>query len=1087
MVVLVVGGPSSADEESAEKPKPLTPEQAADKVLEVLTAKDKKALKALAAAKRPDPWLVADLLGYRGEKTAAIAFSEALSRPDAEALRKYVATIEVDEEATNDHALLANVNAALRARDSAKVVELTTQLPEELDTVVRIRLWRGRGLGLDQLRKPRESYAAHWKSAEAARVIGWLERAGLCFRSAGVSAYQMRDMQKARASFEAWHAMAAELGNDADAGTALGQVALTLHVQGRNSEALKALSRALALQEEHGSKADTAGVLLNMGSVLQVLARYDDALGAFGRAQALFTEVGDRHGAATAEGNRGSVYRMLGRTDEAVAAYKGALRVYRGLRSAGEEARILGNLGNVYWEQGAYGKAIAIQRRSYELKTKFGDREGAARTLLNIGGIQLELGDYAAALDSMEEALAKCETLGDLPGVADAVSNLGVAYMRVGDMDRALSCYQRALKAFRALGARSGVAVALNNIATLHARSGQKEEALPIYEEVVELRKQIGDVVGLAKTLGNVAAIHFKNGDIDKARDVYADVLARQEELKRRPDTAWTRIVIGELELRVGNLPAAREAFERAERDARTLRAVPILVRALIGLARVHLRGGDASQSLRYSDAVLRELEGLLGGLGEEHGALARGRFARPFDVGVVAALQEERLSDAVRFLESGRAGALLDTLDKRETLHWMEEALPDELRRADDEARSAEMAARRAFDAALRIGKRKETRTAREQLDKARDRVRIVAGRIQRELKSQADLFYFRAETIDSIRGSLRANEALVLLGLVESHAVAVVLRTDGARVVRLGSAVKLAAACDALDATDPAVDVDPALDQLRKLVVEPLKLGKDVTQVIVSPEGPLCYLPFGALFDKSIAVTPSGTTHVLLREEHTETGKGVLALGDPDYAGVSKGAQAVYFRGRALSPLPASRKEAEAVGTTSLLGPKASEPGLSEALPAAERWRAIHFACHGLVDVERPMLSSLALSRGSDDDGFLTALEIIRRKMPADLAVLSACETATGQVVKGEGIVGLTRAFMFAGAPRVICSLWKVDDEATRALMIKFYELWNPKEGKGLGAAEALKHAQAHIRAQERWKHPYYWAAWVLWGLPN
>ncbi|MDA1194780.1 MAG: CHAT domain-containing protein [Planctomycetota bacterium] len=109
---------------------------------------------------------------------------------------------------------------------------------------------------------------------------------------------------------------------------------------------------------------------------------------------------------------------------------------------------------------------------------------------------------------------------------------------------------------------------------------------------------------------------------------------------------------------------------------------------------------------------------------------------------------------------------------------------------------------------------------------------------------------------------------------------------------------------------------------------------------------------------------------------------------------------------------------------------------------------------------------------------------------EIPADLAVLSACETGTGRVVKGEGIVGLTRAFMFAGAPRVICSLWKVDDEATKALMVKFYELWNPKDGKkGLGVAAALKQAQEYVRDHPngKWKHPYYWAAWVLWGLPD
>ena len=184
----------------------------------------------------------------------------------------------------------------------------------------------------------------------------------------------------------------------------------------------------------------------------------------------------------------------------------------------------------------------------------------------------------------------------------------------------------------------------------------------------------------------------------------------------------------------------------------------------------------------------------------------------------------------------------------------------------------------------------------------------------------------------------------------------------------------------------------------------------------------------------------------------------------------------------------LPATAGEAKAVGDMVLLGREASEPRFREAVRTRKRWRSVHFACHGLVDPEKPTLSSLALTRSGDEDGFLTCLEVLRMDIPADLAVLSACETATGRIVQGEGIVGLTRGFMYAGAPRVLCSLWKVDDEATKALMVKFYELWNPKDGsKGLAAAAALRQAQEFVRSQMKWKHPYYWAAWVLWGLPD
>ena len=147
------------------------------------------------------------------------------------------------------------------------------------------------------------------------------------------------------------------------------------------------------------------------------------------------------------------------------------------------------------------------------------------------------------------------------------------------------------------------------------------------------------------------------------------------------------------------------------------------------------------------------------------------------------------------------------------------------------------------------------------------------------------------------------------------------------------------------------------------------------------------------------------------------------------------------------------------------------------------------MHFACHGLFDGERPTRSSLALTPTKSSNGRLSAQEIIGMRIPAELVVLSACETAKGRIYRTEGILGLAQSVMVAGAPRVLSSLWKVDDEATRALMVKFYELWRPRgEGaKPMGAAEALRAAQAHVRAQAKWKHPYYWAAWVLWGLPE
>jgi CHAT domain-containing protein len=276
--------------------------------------------------------------------------------------------------------------------------------------------------------------------------------------------------------------------------------------------------------------------------------------------------------------------------------------------------------------------------------------------------------------------------------------------------------------------------------------------------------------------------------------------------------------------------------------------------------------------------------------------------------------------------------------------------------------------------------------------------------------------------------------------------------------------------------------------VDELRDLVVGPLDLPEGTRRLLVSPQSALSEVPFALLFPGEVVSIPSGTTLGLLRAEAGKRGEGVFALGDPDYTtGRAPTTPTARERGGRLARLPGTRDEAKAVGDVVLLGAEATEAGVLRGLATRPRWRAVHLACHGLFDPEHPAFSSLALTPTEEDDGFLTCLEVFGLRVPADLVALSACETARGKVLRAEGVLGLARAFMMAGAPRVLCSLWKVDDKATQALMARFYALWNPKDGApGLPAAEALRRAQDFVRSQERWRHPFYWAAWVLWGLP-
>lgn len=147
--------------------------------------------------------------------------------------------------------------------------------------------------------------------------------------------------------------------------------------------------------------------------------------------------------------------------------------------------------------------------------------------------------------------------------------------------------------------------------------------------------------------------------------------------------------------------------------------------------------------------------------------------------------------------------------------------------------------------------------------------------------------------------------------------------------------------------------------------------------------------------------------------------------------------------------------------------------------------QYRIVHFATHGLLNSEHPELSGIVLSlvdeQGRPQDGFLRLREIYNLNLPAELVVLSACRTGLGKEIKGEGLVGLTRGFMYAGAARVVASLWKVQDDATAELMKRFY-LGMLKDG--MRPAAALRSAQVEMWKQKRWRSPYYWAAFVLQG---
>jgi CHAT domain-containing protein len=239
----------------------------------------------------------------------------------------------------------------------------------------------------------------------------------------------------------------------------------------------------------------------------------------------------------------------------------------------------------------------------------------------------------------------------------------------------------------------------------------------------------------------------------------------------------------------------------------------------------------------------------------------------------------------------------------------------------------------------------------------------------------------------------------------------------------------------------------------------------GVRAKRLLIVADGALQYLPFVAFAPaETVVLAPSASAVAALRALPVAGGKGIAVFADPVAPQLARLAFA-RMEGEGIVGLAPKGQVSLAVGAAA-----------TRAAVLGARAGILHFAAHSLLDTARPERTELVLSGGS-----LRLRDIYNMRVPARLVVLSACQTALGKEMKREGLLGLARAFQQAGVPRVVASLWKVDDRATAELMKEFY-VGMLRDGRP--AAEALREAQRRLAAKARWQHPYFWAGFVLQG---
>ncbi len=719
--------------------------------------------------------------------------------------------------------------------------------------------------------------------------------------------------------------------------------------------------------------------------------------------------------------------------------------------------RHLGGIGDVYYRLGDLETAEQTYVEALKLSTEAKDERHQASTLKRLGDVYTERGRFSEALSTYQQALTEGEKQTDLTNQLGALNSLSAIHRQLGNKPQALANVQQALKILEGKTEPLWQGESWNNLGNLHLHFRESSEAVAAFQKTLAIDQATMPPRIVWEANSGLANAYAQLGQRDKAREHYLLAIDKMES------------------------------------------------------ARANL-GGEVEKAGFFQDkiAVYKRLIALL----------------------VTSPTKEARSADAAvafNIVERARARAFLDLLAEAK-VDVTDSTTPDLLKRQQElQQRISQLTAQLIKERSPEVAKQNKPKI--EELERSLGKADAELADWLRELRRRnpryAALQYPDPITLAQTQRMLDDETLLLSYSLAEAESFLFAVSRNDFQVKRLPAEKTLEANVQELLAaiTDknnpaPAVYRRHAANLSQQLLQPVSRMLAGKKKLIIVADGALHRLPFEVLFEPgvrqrgdlrqwpflirnfAISYTPSASVLAQLQNEsHGTAPKSFIAFGDPTYRPGAEGVLASTLRATNASgrlnfqPLPYSHTEVD--GIAQLFAENDREvyfrdDASEENVKVPDRlssYRLVHFSTHGYVNEVRPRFSGLVLSlppshsasrNPQSDDGLLAAYEIFNLKLKADLVVLSACETGLGKEVKGEGLMSLTRAFMYAGAPSVVVSLWNVNDESAADLMIRFYRHLQAGKTK----SEALRQAQLETIRDNGF--PFFWAPFVLVGKP-
>lgn len=870
-------------------------------------------------------------------------------------------------------------------------------------------------------------------------------------------------------------------------------VGLVFRNSGKFDRALEIYNRNLEIDRELKDRYGEEIDLGNIGDIYTESADYKTALNYYQIALKIAVEIDDRIGEAINLGAISTVYAYQGDYERSIAFSKKAIKIHLETGYKSGECNDLGNLGLTYMELGEYTKSIEYQNQALKVAYEIDEKYKIHTGLGNLGSIYLLIGNHQKALDYTKRAKSTADEMNDVLYSAIWMSQLAEIKIEMGNLSGALNEFNKALSSFIEIGDQRNEALTYSNIANIQFKLNIYSEAESYFKKALDINQKIGNRYSLGQTHINLAGFYVEIGDLEKAIQSYTKGLKIGEAL-RIPEMIWkANYGIGLINQKSGEYSIAKDHYKKAIQTFEKIRG--------------NILTGE--QKSYFFESKIRVYKNLIDLLFRD--------YKNNKDIRI--------LEESFYYAEHAKARTLLDILFES-NIKVNKDVNPKLI---DKQSQIFRNISRIRTD----LLKNDIGQNQQQKLYNALNTEEENLGKLQLQLKMEnpayANLNYPEPSRLSEIQKSLIGeNDLLLEYSLSEPNSFLWAISKDNASFFKLPGEKDIG---DNVNKYLSIISKPPTANQtsyssgkqLYKLLLDPAQsILKQNQNLMIVPDGILHYLPFESLIvelEKNLPVylvekyniryAPSASVMKVIKQDNQNTKLNqemeLVAFGDPVFNAGNRTNEIIEDKnlyshnnteiglyensGFNFRRLPYTGLEVKNI--TSLfkrekvslnLRENASEENFKAMNPINSR--IIHFATHGLLDEKHPKRSCIVLTLDDNpaEDGFLQMNEIFNLNINAELVVLSACQTGRGKLLQGEGVIGLTQAFLYAGVRSVIVSLWTVNDRSTSEIMSKFYKYLK----QDVSFDEALRKAKNDLLKGKiaSLHHPYYWAPFIFIG---